>query len=195
MKHKLGLLLGVVVLLTACGPVILVPSPTIAPTESWTLVETAVPTTPNVLLTELDTPANETISTLQHRLQTQEADTFAGLWLQHEPAYRIIVAFTRNGAETLQRYVVAGSELAQLIDIQSVEYSYAQLEADQQAVSRLLESIQHPADVGILITVNRVVVETTDQAALDAALAAVHVTLPPSVVVNAIDEPVGENAP
>ena len=44
-----------------------------------------------------------TISALQHRCQTHEAAPFAGLWLQHEPACRIIVACTRDGVETINR--------------------------------------------------------------------------------------------
>jgi len=44
-----------------------------------------------------------TISALQHRCQTHEADAFAGLWLPHEPACRIIAACTRDGVETVNR--------------------------------------------------------------------------------------------
>ena len=42
--------------------------------------------------------------TLQAVLHTQESDTFAGLWIQHEPVYGIMVAFTKDAAETLARY-------------------------------------------------------------------------------------------
>jgi hypothetical protein len=44
------------------------------------------------------------IGTLQGNLRANESDTFAGLWIQHEPTYGVIVAFTRDGAATLAKY-------------------------------------------------------------------------------------------
>ncbi|MXP15708.1 hypothetical protein GRI44_13210 [Altererythrobacter confluentis] len=44
------------------------------------------------------------LGTLQATLREKEADTFAGLWIQHEPTYGVAVAFTRNAAATLGRY-------------------------------------------------------------------------------------------
>ncbi|MCW1431604.1 hypothetical protein [Novosphingobium sp. JCM 18896] len=34
----------------------------------------------------------------------QEASTFAGLWIEHQPKYRVVVAFTRDAARTLSKY-------------------------------------------------------------------------------------------
>ena len=59
----------------------------------------------------------DAISTLQKRLQIGEADTFAGLWVEHEPQYRVVVAFTHDGQETIGKYVAPDSELAGLIEI------------------------------------------------------------------------------
>ena len=47
-------------------------------------------------------------------LEQYEAETFAGLWLQHEPEYRVVVAFTRDGEKTIRPYV-ADTPLANLI--------------------------------------------------------------------------------
>lgn len=41
---------------------------------------------------------------LQQRLRAGEASTFAGLWVEHQPEYRVKVAFTRDAAATLARY-------------------------------------------------------------------------------------------
>lgn len=46
----------------------------------------------------------DSISAVQARLEQNEAATFAGMWIQHQPSYRVVVAFTRNGAATLARY-------------------------------------------------------------------------------------------
>ncbi len=44
------------------------------------------------------------IGTLAQTLHANEADTFAGLWIQHQPKYGVVVAFTRDAAETLAKY-------------------------------------------------------------------------------------------
>jgi hypothetical protein len=53
----------------------------------------------------------EAIGPLGAQLEANEADTFAGLWLQQEPEFRVVVAFTQDGEATMQPYV-AGTPLA-----------------------------------------------------------------------------------
>ena len=40
----------------------------------------------------------------QALLREREPDTFAGLWIQHQPTYGVAVAFTRDAAATLAKY-------------------------------------------------------------------------------------------
>lgn len=47
---------------------------------------------------------DDSIGSLQGALRADEADTFAGLWIQHQPSYGVVVAFTRNAAQTLAKY-------------------------------------------------------------------------------------------
>jgi len=49
-------------------------------------------------------PPRDSIGAINAVLQEREADTFAGLWIQHRPDYRVVVAFTRNAAATLAKY-------------------------------------------------------------------------------------------
>jgi hypothetical protein len=49
-------------------------------------------------------PPGDSIGALNAALQQKEAGTFAGLWIQHQPDYRVVVAFTRNAAATLAEY-------------------------------------------------------------------------------------------
>ena len=49
-------------------------------------------------------PPADDIGTLAASLREKEAGTFAGLWIQHQPDYRVVVAFTRNAAATLAKY-------------------------------------------------------------------------------------------
>jgi hypothetical protein len=43
-------------------------------------------------------PPPDSIGEINAALQQKEATTFAGLWIQHRPEYRVVVAFTRNAA-------------------------------------------------------------------------------------------------
>lgn len=47
---------------------------------------------------------DDSIGSLQVALRQNEADTFAGLWIQHQPTYGVVVAFTRDAAQTLAKY-------------------------------------------------------------------------------------------
>lgn len=47
---------------------------------------------------------DDSIGSLQAVLREKEPDTFAGLWIQHEPTYGVAVAFTRDAATTLAKY-------------------------------------------------------------------------------------------
>lgn len=47
---------------------------------------------------------NDSMGALTATLQEKEAATFAGLWVEHQPEYRVMVAFTRDAAATLAKY-------------------------------------------------------------------------------------------
>lgn len=49
-------------------------------------------------------PPEDSIGSLSGTLREKESGTFAGLWIQHRPDYRVVVAFTRNAAATLAKY-------------------------------------------------------------------------------------------
>jgi hypothetical protein len=44
------------------------------------------------------------VGTLNAELEAKEADTFAGLWLEHNPE-KVIVAFTHDGKKTVKPYL------------------------------------------------------------------------------------------
>jgi len=49
-------------------------------------------------------PPADSIGAISSALRDKEAATFAGLWIQHRPEYRVVVAFTRNAAAILAKY-------------------------------------------------------------------------------------------
>ena len=78
--------------------------------------------------------AEDPIGALQAELAAWEADTFAGLWLEHEPQYRVVVAFTRDGERTLEPYLENRSIPG--LTIRQARFTYAELEAMQTQAMR-----------------------------------------------------------
>lgn len=136
----------------------------------------------------------ELISELNAQLEQNEADTFAGLWIQQEPNYRIVVAFTQNGEETIRPYV-ANSPLADLIDVRSAQATYTELQATQETVYQQLSSLGLAVDSAINIQENRVEVYVTDRALFDATLRRAKIQLPKHVETITLYQPLGENPP
>ncbi|MFO7538007.1 MAG: hypothetical protein R6X32_08095, partial [Chloroflexota bacterium] len=73
----------------------------------------------------------ETIGELNAALMS-EWRTLAGLWIEHEPVYQIVVAFTvAEGEEILQPYI-AGRPFADYITVRQHRYTLVELEAAQR---------------------------------------------------------------
>ena len=49
-----------------------------------------------------------TIGELDQQLTSNESETFAGLWIQHEPTFAALARFTRDGENTIQPYISGG---------------------------------------------------------------------------------------
>jgi len=158
------------------------PGPTVATPDASGGVTASVPT------------LDALISHLAVELEQNEGDTFAGLWIQQEPAYRIVVAFTRDGEETVRPYV-AGTSLGGLIQVRTATATLAELEATQQEMHRLLDGPGLSVASGIHVQENRVELYITDRPLFEATLQEANVVLPEQVVVVTIYEPLGENPP
>jgi len=131
-------------------------------------------------------------------LEQYEAGTFAGLWIQHEPEYRVVVAFTRDGEKTIRPYV-ADTLLANLIEVRPAEATYAELMAAQREAHRLLGeagfSLGLSFSSGSNVQENRIEIYVTDRALFDAALKEANVRLPEHVEVVTVYEPLGDDVP
>ena len=115
-----------------------------------------------------------------------ESDTFGGLWLQNEPEYKIVVAFTRDGETTIKKYRQAiGSDIAPFIEVREVDYSLAQLERDQETMISNLRAAKIPCDSYVYVVENNVIVHVLDKdrARFDRSLANGLFALPDSVEV------------
>lgn len=74
-----------------------------------------------------------------------EQEKFAGLWIQHEPEYRIFVAFREYGEEILTNYL-SSIYFADEIELKSAQYFLDQLHEDQELTSRMMQ------DTGLSLT-------------------------------------------
>lgn len=122
---------------------------------------------------------------LQERLATEETAIFGGLWIEHEPEYRVVVAFTRHGARTLRRYV-KGTPLDGVAEAREVVVTLAELEAAQASLIALLEEIGSGANTGIDIMRNCVSLYVAEQAAFEAQLAGAGRALPEVVCIEEV---------
>ncbi len=132
------------------------------------------------------------IGDLNGQLAMQEWETFGGLWIEHQPAFRVLVRFTRDGEKTMSSYV-ADTPLADLVEVRPAEATLAELEGVQfQAVSGLHE-LGIAVESQINVFQNRVEVFVADRGALDRTLLKAKVKLPSKVrlvTVDRLSEPV-----
>jgi hypothetical protein len=136
----------------------------------------------------------EAVGPLGAQLEANEADTFAGLWLQQEPEFRVVVAFTRDGQATMQPYL-EGNPIAEVVEIRTAEATLAELKSAQTAASSLLAELDIPAASGINVQANQVELYITDEALFAAALQGANEQLPEHVVTIVTYEPLGDELP
>jgi len=66
-------------------------------------------------------------SMLAVQLAANESDTYAGVWISHEPEFVVSVAFTENGAATIAPYV-QNTPLVSVIRLQAAPYTLVELQ-------------------------------------------------------------------
>jgi heat shock protein HslJ len=120
------------------------------------------------------------IDRLEAELSANEAHTFGGLWFEHQPTFRVVVAFTRDGERTIERYL-ADQPWAQLVEVRTVPATYRELQDAERRAARVLRRLGIDFSSDIHIAEGDVEVNVTDEAALDAALARAGVALPEQV--------------
>ncbi len=121
------------------------------------------------------------VADLERLLRKHEAETFAGLWLQHEPEYRYVVLFTRDGEETLRPYV-GGGPLEGTVEARSgADATLAELHSAQREADRITGGLNIATASGINLQKNRAEVYVPDRAKLETALRKAGTRLPEHV--------------
>ncbi|HEX6096967.1 MAG TPA: PKD domain-containing protein [Thermoanaerobaculia bacterium] len=126
------------------------------------------------------------IGELDAALAKEETGTFAGLWIQHQPEFRVIVQFTGPGAEERLKGRVAGGPLANLVEARRVRFSLEDLEKRQETSRARSRAAGVPFNSDIDVPANRVELHVTEPEKLQAKLAAAGAHLPEGVVVKRV---------
>jgi hypothetical protein len=99
---------------------------------------------------------------LEAALAAEEAGAFAGLWIQHEPEYRIVVRFTNRAAEARLKARVAGGPFEKMIETRGARWTLAELEQQQQDVRDQAAQLKLRLEADINVFDNKVEVYTTE---------------------------------
>ena len=109
------------------------------------------------------------IGQLGATLESNEANTLGGFWIQHEPEYRVVVAFTRVGEETIAKYVQDGP-LADIIEVRTVDATLQELKRAQREAGWIVAGLGFQMASGINVFENRAEVYVPDRSKLQDAL-------------------------
>jgi hypothetical protein len=127
------------------------------------------------------------LSDLERELKKKERDSFAGLWIQHEPEYRFVVLFTQGGSEKIRPYV-KGEPYAPLVEVRSgADAALPELHAAQSKAGHLVERVDLSADSSLNIMKNRVELYVLDRRKADNRIARAGYRLPEHVVLVEMD--------
>lgn len=117
------------------------------------------------------------IGQLNATLEVVEASTFAGLWIEHAPRYRVVARFTRDWDRTLARHI-SGTSLDPIVEGRPADHTLVELWEHIDLVSAALSGLSFSASVNV--RENRVDVEVDSREELDSYLRAHGLQLPPS---------------
>ncbi|NJD51578.1 MAG: hypothetical protein FIB07_01790 [Candidatus Methanoperedens sp.] len=93
----------------------------------------------------------------EEELKTKEVETFAGLWIEHTPEFKIVVQFTRNGEETIKQYLEQYPEFANVVEVRNTaKVSLATLQRDQANALNLARASDIPVESDINVYNNSV---------------------------------------
>jgi hypothetical protein len=193
MKFGRMLILLLIILLTACAPGGAEPelAETAVPPETQNPDAAAYAEDVGISLEEANErlALQDDIGELGASLETNEVDSFAGLWIEHEPEYRVVVAFVGDEGEGVIRpYLQTYPALADVIEVRAAQYTLAELESAQQEAFSIVEQLG-PLSIagGVDVMNNQVFLTVGNPELFLQAVEEAGYELPPMVEVGPID--------
>jgi streptogrisin C len=185
--------------LALSASMVLLPRPPAASVVSASLDQTSIAESPDVAwyVQRFGVSAEEArrrfelqdvAGVLDEALATNEAASFAGAWIEHEPQFRVVALFTFGGDETLRQYT-DGTPLEGIAEAGSAKYTLAELQDHQRRVMVLHMSLRGLEDFESRISaqMNRLEILTATPEAY-AAVTVLLGELPASVVTVQVPE-------
>ncbi|NJC98085.1 MAG: hypothetical protein FIB03_17415 [Anaerolineae bacterium] len=107
---------------------------------------------------------------LDAKLSENEAETFAGLWIEHTPEFKIVVLFTQDGEKTIESYLT--EELNDIAEVRSARLSLEKLQDVQKDTVASIWDLKIPVQSEINVYENNVKIFVTeaDKVDLDSAV-------------------------
>ncbi len=119
---------------------------------------------------------------LEAELRSKEAATFAGLWLEHTPTFKVVVQFTDATKRDISPYL-QNTDLSASVEVRTANVSLTDLEKAQAAALSAITSTGIPVESGINVRENWVELYVAERARLDNAMQKGKVQLSPNVKV------------
>jgi hypothetical protein len=124
---------------------------------------------------------------LNAELAQKESTTFCGLWIQHQPDFRVVICFTHDGKSTIQPYI-ENSRFVDTIEIRSANISLNTLEKAQSEMLQICNKLEIPCNSGLNLEDNIVNLYVIDPIILSEELQEANLRLPANVQVVKVDE-------
>lgn len=134
------------------------------------------------------------IGDLEAVLLNEEPATYAGLWIEDTPHYRVIARFTDPAAAGRLRARVAGGALEELIETRSARWSLAELEKRQAESRGIARGVKIPTNSKVNVAENRVELHVLDPAKFGNAVAAAKARIPEGVAIQRVSRLAGSEA-
>ena len=119
---------------------------------------------------------------LGNALENDHPDVFTGFWIEHEPEFRLVACFTRNGEEILETYRDKYPDLVEITIVKENEYTLDELLQAQGEANRILRELGLFFSSATMEMDNRVEIYVTDSELFYGTLEEAGVELPDCVV-------------
>ena len=183
-----AVLFTVTIILTSCGSKARITSTTVTTTNDVTSLEFAQ----KIMQTQISAaPIEDAGKSLEPELSAKYPDTFGGLWVEYNPKFHFVVAFTSGGEEAVQPY--RQGLLADAIEVRTVKNSYRSLQKAQTDIMTALNSLKIEFNSGIM-TMDNVVeldITKTDMPGLNDAVQSGQLLIPDCVKIVPVDSLAG----
>ncbi|CAG0993145.1 MAG: hypothetical protein MPEBLZ_02963 [Candidatus Methanoperedens nitroreducens] len=126
---------------------------------------------------------------LDGELSKNETGTFAGLWVEHTPEFKVVVQFTRDSEEIIRPYLKKYPELTDIVEVRPANVSLANLQRDQADASSSVGAlgIRVQSEIDVHENSVKLYVAKADKSRFDDALQKGEIRLPDTVRVITVD--------